>query len=82
MPTIRVTIVSPSPGFYSFGFADANDTSIKKGLHGIPEARLLHELEKLPAPAAADITARLHGPLPLQVFVPVDDATFQRLLAE
>jgi hypothetical protein len=82
MPTIRVAIVSPSPGFYNFGFADANNDSVRKGFHGVPEARLLHELEKLPAPFAADIAAKLQGPLPLVEFVSVDDATYQRLLAE
>ena len=47
MPTIRVTIVSPSPGFYNFLFADANNDSIRKGFHGTPEARLLRLLSKI-----------------------------------
>ena len=82
MPAIRVTIVSPSPGFYNFQFADANDTSINRGYHGIPEARLIHELEKLPSASASEITAKLQGPFPLQVFVQVDEATYQSLFAE
>jgi hypothetical protein len=82
MPTIRVTIVSPSPGFYNFLFADVNNDSIRKGFHGIPEARLIHELEQLPSLSAAEIAAMLHGPFPLQKIVPVDDATYQRLFAE
>ena len=82
MPAIRVTIVSPSPGFYNFQFADANDISINKGYHGIPEARLIHELEKLPSASAGEITAKLQGPFPLQVFVQVDEATYQSLFAE
>jgi len=82
MPTIRVTIVCPSPGFYNFQFADAGDTSIHKVFHGIPEARLIHELEQLPSPSAAGIIAKLQGPFPLQEFLPVDDATYQRLFAE
>jgi hypothetical protein len=82
MPTIRVTIVSPSPGFYNFQFADANDTSIHKGFHGVPEARLIHEFEQLPSPSAAGIIAKLQGPFPLQEFIPVDDTTYRRLFAE
>jgi hypothetical protein len=82
MPTIRVAIVSPSSGFYNFGFADANNDSVRKGFRGVPEARLLHELEKLPAPAVASIIAKLQGPFPLVEFVTVDDATYQRLFAE
>ncbi len=82
MPTIRVTIVSPSPGFYNIQFADANDTSINKGFHGIPEARLIHELEKLSSVSAAEITAKLQGLFPIQEFVLVDEATYQSLFAE
>ena len=82
MPTIRVTIVSPSPGFYNIQFADANDISIHKGYHGIPEARLMHELEKLSSVSAAEITAKLRGPFPIQGFVPVDEATYQTLFAD
>ena len=82
MPAIRVTIVSPSPGFYNIQFADTNDTSINKGYHGIPEARLIHEFAKLPAASTAEITAKLQGPFPLQSFVQVDEATYQSLFAE
>jgi hypothetical protein len=82
MPTIRVMIVSPSPGFYNIQFADANDTSINNGYHGIPEARLIHELERLPSVSAVEITAKLQGPFPIQGFVPVDEATYQSLFAE
>ena len=82
MPTVRVAIVSPSPGFYNFLFADADNDSIRKGFHGIPEARLIHELEQLPSLSAAEIAAMLQGPFPLQKNVPVDDATYQRLFAE
>ena len=82
MPAIRVTIVSPSPGFYNFLFADADDDSIRKGYHGIPEARLIHELEKLHSLSAAEIAAMLQGPFPIQKLVPVDEATYQRLFAE
>jgi hypothetical protein len=82
MRTIRVTIVSPSPGFYNLQFADANDTSINKGYHGFPEARLIHELEKISSVFAAEITAKLQGPSPTQVSVPVDEATYQSLFAE
>ena len=63
-------------------FADANDTSITKGYHGIPEARLMHELEKLSSISAAEITAKLQGPYPIQGFFPVDEATYQSLFAE
>jgi hypothetical protein len=69
MPTIRVTIVSPSSGFYNFLFADANNDSIRK-------------LEQLPSLSAAEIVAMLQGPFPLQKFLPVDEATYQRLFAE
>jgi hypothetical protein len=82
MPTIRVAIVSPSVGFYNFLFADADNDSIRKGFHGVPEARLIHELEQLPAPSAVEIIAKLQGPFPLVELVAVDDATYQRLLAE
>jgi hypothetical protein len=82
MPQIRVTIVSPSPGFYNVQFADANDISIHTGFHGIPEARLIHELENLHSLSAAEIKAKLQGPFPLQEFVPVDEATYQRLFTE
>ena len=82
MPQIRVTIVSPSPGFYNVQFADANDISIHTGFHGIPEARLIHELENLSSPSAAAIIARLQGSFPMQEFLPVDEATYQRLFAE
>jgi len=82
MSTIRVTIVSPSPGFYNVQFADADDTSINKGYHGIPEARLVHELEKLSSVSAAEITAKLQGPFPVRGFVPVDEVTYRRLFAE
>jgi hypothetical protein len=82
MPTIRVTVVSPSPGFYNIQFADANDTSINKGYHGIPETRLTHELEKLSSVSAAEITAKLQGAFPIQKFIPVDEATYQSLFAE
>ena len=81
MPTIRVTIVSPVPGFYNIRFAGANDTSTNKGYHGVPEARLIHELEKLSS-VSAEITAKLQGPFPIQGFVPVDEATYQSLFAE
>ncbi len=82
MPTIRVAIVSPSPGFYNFGFVDANNDSVRKGFHGIPEARLIHELEQLHSLSAAEITTMLQGPFPLQQLVSVDDATYQRLFAD
>jgi len=82
MPTIRVTIVSPSPEFYNFGFVDANNDSVRKGFHGVPEARLIHELEQLRSLSAAEITAMLQGPFPLQKLVTVDDATYQHLFAE
>jgi hypothetical protein len=82
MRTIRVTIVSPSPGFYNFQFADANDTSIHTGFHGIPEARLIHELESLSSLSTAEITTMLQGPFPLQKFLPVEEATYQRLFTE
>lgn len=82
MPTIRVAIVSLSPGFYNFLFADADNDAIRKGFHGIPEARLIHELEQLRALSAAEITTMLQGPFPLQKLVTVDDATYQRLFAD
>jgi hypothetical protein len=82
VPALRVTIVSPSPGFYNFQFADANDTSIHKGYHGIPEARLIRELEKLSSTSASEITAKLQGPFPLQQIVEVDEPTYQSLFAE
>jgi len=77
-----VTIVSPSPGFYNFQFADANDTAIHKGYHGMPEVRLIHELEKLSLASAGEIVSKLQGPFPLQRFVQVDEATYQGLFAE
>ena len=75
-------IVSPSPGFYNFLFADANNDSVRKGFHGVPEARLIHELESLSSLSASEITTMLQGPFPLQRLVPVDEATYQRLFAE
>jgi hypothetical protein len=82
MPLIRVTVLSPTPGFYNLQFANANNTSIHMGYHGLTEARLIHELEILSSPSTAGIAARVQGPLPLVEFVSVDEATFQRIFAE
>lgn len=63
-------------------FADADDTSIRTGYHGIPEARLIHALESLSSPSTAAIAAKLQGPFPLVEFVPVDEAAYKRVFAE
>ncbi len=82
MPRIRVTIVSPSPGFFNLQFADSNDISIHTGYHGLTEARLIHELEKLSLSSTAEVATRLWGPFPIVEFVSVDDATYQGVFAD